>query len=285
MLRKHLYRIRAMPYLLWTIIFTIVPLFFIIYYSFKVKDESFVFTLDNYKKFFTPTYLKIIFVSLKLSLISTFLCLILGYPAGLFLSRIKAEKRRNILVLFFIMPLWTNFLLRTYSWMSIFREQGIINQMLINVGIIDSPIKFLNNNFAIIIGMIYNFLPFMVLPIYTALINIDKEYIECAKDLGAKGKDLFFRVIFPLSFKGVISGCIMVFMPSVTTFIISDLLGGSQNMLVGNLIQREFLQARNWETGSSISLIMIFIIFVSLMIFRIFVKKSDNEFTEGFKIW
>ena len=183
------------------------------------------------------------------------------------------------------MPLWTNFLLRTYSWMSIFREQGIINQMLINVGIIDSPIKFLNNNFAIIIGMIYNFLPFMVLPIYTALINIDKEYVECAKDLGAKGKDLFFRVIFPLSFKGVISGCIMVFMPSVTTFIISDLLGGSQNMLVGNLIQREFLQARNWETGSSISLIMIFIIFVSLMIFRIFVKKSDNEFTEGFKIW
>ena len=145
MLRKHLYRIRAMPYFLWTTLFTITPLIFIIYYSFKVKDESFVFTFDNYKKFFTPTYVKIIFVSLKLSLISTLLCLILGFPAGFFLSRIKYEKRRNIFVLLFIMPLWTNFLLRTYSWMSIFREQGIINQMLMNFGFIDSPIKFLNN--------------------------------------------------------------------------------------------------------------------------------------------
>lgn len=285
MLRKHLYRIRAMPYFLWTTLFTIIPLIFIIYYSFKVKDESFVFTFDNYKKFFTPTYVKIIFVSLKLSLISTILCLILGFPAGFFLSRIKDEKRRNIFVLLFIMPLWTNFLLRTYSWMSIFREQGIVNQMLMNFGFIDSPIKFLNNNFAIIIGMIYNFLPFMVLPIYTALINIDREYIECAIDLGAKGKDLFLRIIFPLSFKGIISGCVMVFMPSVTTFIISDLLGGSQNMLVGNLIQREFLQARNWETGSSISLIMISIIFVCLIIFKLFLNKSENEFAEGFKIW
>jgi hypothetical protein len=274
-----------MPYFLWTTLFTIIPLIFIIYYSFKVKDESFVFTFDNYKKFFTPTYVKIIFVSLKLSLISTLLCLILGFPAGFFLSRIKDEKRRNIFVLLFIMPLWTNFLLRTYSWMSIFREQGIVNQMLMNFGFIDSPIKFLNNNFAIIIGMIYNFLPFMVLPIYTALINIDREYIECAKDLGAKGKDLFLRIIFPLSFKGIISGCVMVFMPSVTTFIISDLLGGSQNMLVGNLIQREFLQARNWETGSSISLIMISIIFVCLIIFKLFLNKSENEFAEGFKIW
>lgn len=285
MLRKHLYRIRAMPYFLWTTLFTIIPLIFIIYYSFKVKDESFFFTFDNYKKFFTPTYVKIIFVSLKLSLISTLLCLILGFPAGFFLSKIKDERRRNIFVLLFIMPLWTNFLLRTYSWMSIFREQGIINQMLMNFGFIDSPIKFLNNNFAIIIGMIYNFLPFMVLPIYTALINIDREYIECAKDLGAKGKDLFLRIIFPLSFKGIISGCVMVFMPSVTTFIISDLLGGSQNMLVGNLIQREFLQARNWETGSSISLIMISIIFVCLIIFKLFLNKSENEFAEGFKIW
>lgn len=285
MLKKYSYKIRAMPYLIWTVLFTVIPLFFIIYYSFKVKDKNFVFTLDNYKKFFTPTYVKIIFVSLKLSLISTFLCFLFGFPAGLFLSRIKGEKRRNIFVLFFIMPLWTNFLLRTYSWMSIFREQGIINQMLINIGIISQSIKFLNNNFAIIIGMIYNFLPFMVLPIYTALINIDKEYIECAKDLGARGKDLFFRILLPLSFKGVISGCIMVFMPSVTTFIISDLLGGSQNMLVGNLIQREFLQARNWETGSSISIIMICIIFASLFIFKKLVKQSENEISEGFRIW
>ena len=168
-------------------------------------------------------------------------------------------------MLFFIMPLWTNFLLRTYSWMSIFREQGIVNQFLKNIGLIDNSIQFLNNDCAIIVGMIYNFLPFMVLPIYTSLIGIDRAYIDVARDLGARTKDLYLRVILPLSFSGIVSGCIMVFMPSITTFIISDLLGGSQKMMLGNLIQREFLTARNWETGSSISVLMIIIVFLTLM--------------------
>lgn len=276
-------KLKAIPYFLWTIFFTVIPLIFIIYFSFKVKNEKFLFTLSNYKKFFDLTYIKVFFVSIKLSILSTFFCLLLGFPAAYALSNVKNLKKRNILALFFIIPLWTNFLLRTYSWMSIFREQGIINQFLIYFSIIKTPIKFLYNDYAIVIGMIYNFLPFMVLPIYTSLINIDKEYIDAAKDLGAKDKDLFFKILIPMSMQSIISGCIMVFMPSVTTFIISDLLGGSQKMMLGNLIQREFLAARNWETGSSISVIMIFVIFITLIVLKKFTSKDNME--EGFKIW
>lgn len=275
--------LKSIPYFLWTIFFTVIPLIFIIYFSFKVKNEKFLFTFSNYKKFFDLTYIKVFFVSIKLSILSTFFCLLFGFPAAYALSNIKNYKKRSIFALFFIIPLWTNFLLRTYSWMSIFREQGIINQFLIYFSIIKTPIKFLYNDYAIVIGMIYNFLPFMVLPIYTSLINIDKEYIDAAKDLGAKDKDLFFRILIPMSMQSIISGCIMVFMPSVTTFIISDLLGGSQKMMLGNLIQREFLAARNWETGSSISVIMIIVIFITLIILKKFTSKDNIE--EGFKIW
>lgn len=277
--------LRILPYFLWTTFFTIIPLFFIFYFSFKTKNERFSFTLSNYFKFLNLTYFKIVFVSLKLSFISTFLCFVLGFPLAVSLSRIKNEKKRNLFALFFIIPLWTNFLLRTYSWLNIFREQGIINQFLIDIGLIKNPIQFLYNDYAIVIGMIYNFLPFMVLPIYTALINIDRDYIEVAKDLGAKGKDLYFRLIIPLIIPSIISGCIMVFMPSVTTFIISDLLGGSQKMMLGNLIQREFLAARNWETGSSISVIMIFLIFLTLLILKRFKNRENMELNEGFRIW
>ncbi|KXB47546.1 hypothetical protein HMPREF3188_00516 [Tissierellia bacterium KA00581] len=275
--------LKLLPYLLWTVFFTIIPLIFIIYFSFKVKNEKYVFTFLNYEKFFDLIYIKVFLESIKLSILSTFFCLIFGFPAAYALSSVKSEKRRNILALFFIIPLWTNFLLRTYSCMSIFREQGIVNQFLKYFSIIDKPIKFLNNDYAILFGMIYNFLPFMVLPIYTSLINIDKDYIDAAKDLGAKEKDLFFRILIPMSMPSIISGCIMVFMPSVTTFIISDLLGGSQKMMLGNLIQREFLAARNWETGSSISVIMILVIFITLIILKKFTSK--NESLEGFKVW
>lgn len=270
-------------YFLWTFSFTVIPLIFIIYFSFKVKNEKFIFTIENYKKFFDLTYIKVFFISFKLSILSTLWCLILGFPAAYALSTINCEKRRNILALFFIIPLWTNFLLRTYSWMSIFREQGIINHFLQYFLIIDKPIKFLYNDAAIVIGMIYNFLPFMVLPIYTSLINIDNSYIDAAKDLGAKNKDLFFRILIPLSLPSIISGSIMVFMPSLSTFIVSDLLGGSQKMMIGNLIQREFLAARNWETGSSISVIMILVIFLILIVLKKITK--EDKLNEGFKVW
>lgn len=275
---------KQLPYLLWTVIFTVVPLLFIVYFSFKVKDGN-AFTYSNYSKFFSGLYIKVIYNSIKLALIATLLCLLIGFPCAYVLSNIKDTKKRTIYVLLFIIPLWTNFLLRTYSWMGIFREQGVINQLLLYLGLIKVPLKFLYNDYAVIAGMVYNFLPFMVLPIYTAIINIDIEYIDVARDLGAKGKDLFSKVIIPLSFSGIISGCIMVFMPSVTTFIISDLLGGSQKILVGNLIQREFLQSRNWESGSAISIIMLMIIFVTLLIFKKFVSSKNEDAIEGFKIW
>ena len=278
-------KLRVLPYFLWTTIFTVIPLAFILYYSFKTKEKNFSFTLSNYVKFFDLLYLKVFLISLKLAIISTIICLIIGFPIANILSHIRKEKTRNILVLFFIIPLWTNFLLRTYSWMSIFREQGIINHLLDYFGITDKPIQFLYNDYAIIIAMVYNFLPFMILPIYNALINIDKDYIDCAKDLGAKTKDLYIKIIIPMTLPAIISGCIMVFMPSITTFIISDLLGGSQKMLLGNLIQREFLTARNWEAGSSLSIIMIIIIFLTLLVLKKFTSKNGNSIQEGFKLW
>lgn len=275
---------KQLPYLLWTFIFTVVPLLFIVYFSFKVKDGN-TFTYSNYSKFFSGLYIKVIYNSIKLAFIATTLCLLIGFPCAYVLSNIKDNKKRTIYVLLFIIPLWTNFLLRTYSWMGIFREQGVINQLLLYLGLIKVPLKFLYNDYAVVAGMVYNFLPFMVLPIYTAIINIDREYIDVARDLGAKGRELFLKIIIPLSFSGIISGCIMVFMPSVTTFIISDLLGGSQKILVGNLIQREFLQSRNWESGSAISIIMLIIIFITLMIFKKFVSNKNEDAIEGFKIW
>lgn len=277
-------QLMKLPYLMWTFIFTIIPLFFVVYFSLKVKDGTGL-TLQNYGKFFSVTYILVIVNSLKLSIISTLLCFIIGFPCAYLISNVKSESSRNIYVLLFIIPLWTNFLLRTYSWMGIFREQGVINQLFLYLGLIKVPLKFLNNDYAVLSGMVYNFLPFMVLPIYTALINIDREYIDVARDLGAKGKDLFLKIIFPLSIHGIISGCIMVFMPSVTTFIISDLLGGGQRVLVGNLIQREFLNARNWETGSAISIILLTIIFVTILIFRKFIYVKNENSIEGFKIW
>lgn len=275
---------KQLPYLLWTVMFTVIPLLFIVYFSFKVKDGN-TFTYANYSKFFSGLYIKVIFNSIKLAFIATILCLVLGFPSAYALSNIEDTKKRTIYVLLFIIPLWTNFLLRTYSWMGIFREQGVINQLFLYLGLIKVPLKFLYNDYAVIAGMVYNFLPFMVLPIYTAIINIDREFIDVARDLGAKGKDLYLKVIIPLSFSGIVSGCIMVFMPSVTTFIISDLLGGSQKVLVGNLIQREFLQSRNWESGSAISIIMLVIMLLTLVLFKKFVSNKNENSIEEFKIW
>lgn len=188
-------------------------------------------------------------------------------------------KRRNLMVVLFILPLWTNFLLRTYAWMVILREQGILNELLMSLGLIDTPIKFLYTNGAVLMGMVYNFLPFMVLPIYSVLSKIDNSLIEAAEDLGATTGSVFAKVIFPLSLPGVVSGVIMVFMPAVSTFVISDLLGGGQTILLGNLIQNQFMMARNWQFGSAISMIMMAVIVITMGIL------SKHRSKEGGELW
>lgn len=271
------------PYTVWTIIFTIVPLFIIVFYSFAQRDAFgdivYKFTLDNYKEFFSPIYLNVFWRSLKLSLVSTIICLLLGYPMAFIMSRSKGLKQ-NLMVMLFILPLWTNFLLRTYAWMGLLREQGIINEILIRIGIIDEPITMLYTSGAVILGMVYNFLPFMVLPIFSVLSKMDKSLIEAARDLGANEINVFSKIIFPLSFPGVATGIVMVFMPAVSTFVISDLLGGGQTILLGNLIQNQFMAARNWQFGSSVSVIMMIFLILSM---GYFAKHSSKD--GGGKLW
>lgn len=257
----------ATPYVLWILLFTIVPIFIILIYSFTERDHfggmTLKFTTENYRMFFEPIYLNVLWRSIKLSVYSTIACLVIGYPMAYIISKAKL-KRRNLMVMLFILPLWTNFLLRTYAWMVILRDQGPINELLLRFGLIDEPIRMLYTNGAVIMGMVYNFLPFMVLPIYSVLAKMDNNLIEAAKDLGADTKGVFTKVIFPLSFPGVASGILMVFMPAISTFVISDLLGGGQTILLGNLIQNQFMMARNWQFGSAISMIMMVMIIISM---------------------
>lgn len=190
----------AIPYVLWAIIFTVVPLVIILIYSFTKRDAFgnivYEFTLENYRNFFTPIYLNVLWRSVKLSVYSTILCLLIGYPMAFIISRAKGMKQ-NLMVMLFIVPLWTNFLLRTYAWMGLLRDQGVINEILLKLGIITDPIQMLYTNGAVILGMVYNFLPFMVLPIYSVLVKMDKSLIEAARDLGANELKVFKNVIFP----------------------------------------------------------------------------------------
>ena len=271
------------PYILWTILFTIVPLLIILIFSLsassKIGNLSMDFTLDRYVQFFEPIYADVFFRSIKLSLYSTAFCLILGYPVAYIIAN-KKMKMRNFLILFIILPQWTNFLLRTYAWMSILKDNGPINAFLINIGLIKEPLTLLYTDGAVLMGMIYNFLPYMILPIYTVILKIDKAYVEAARDLGASGSTTFRKIILPLSMPGIVSGIIMVFMPAISTFVISDLLGGGHSMLMGNLIQNQFLAARNWQFGSAISMILIFIILITMLVLN---RYSSSD--KGGALW
>ena len=271
------------PYILWTILFTIVPLLIILIFSLsassKIGNLSMDFTLDRYVQFFEPIYADVFFRSIKLSLYSTAFCLILGYPVAYIIAN-KKMKMRNFLILFIILPQWTNFLLRTYAWMSILKDNGPINAFLINIGLIKEPLPLLYTDGAVLMGMIYTFLPYMILPIYTVILKIDKAYVEAARDLGASGSTTFRKIILPLSMPGIVSGIIMVFMPAISTFVISDLLGGGHSMLMGNLIQNQFLAARNWQFGSAISMILIFIILITMLVLN---KYSSSD--KGGALW
>ncbi|EFM38585.1 ABC transporter, permease protein [[Eubacterium] yurii subsp. margaretiae ATCC 43715] len=271
------------PYILWTVLFTIVPLIIILIFSLsassKIGSLSTDFTLDRYVQFFEPIYADVFFRSIKLSLYSTVFCLILGYPVAYIIAN-KKMRIRNFLILFIILPQWTNFLLRTYAWMSILKDNGPINSFLINIGLIKEPLTLLYTDGAVLMGMVYNFLPYMILPIYTVILKIDKAYVEAARDLGASSAITFSKIILPLSMPGIVSGIIMVFMPAISTFVISDLLGGGHSMLMGNLIQNQFLAARNWQFGSAISMILIGIILITMLVLN---RYSSSD--KGGALW
>ena len=267
--------ILAYPYIIWSAIFIIIPLILVLIFSFTVEvDGKQVFSLANYKELMDPIYLKVFFRSITLAGASTLICLIVGYPVAYIISKAHISKR-GTLILLFILPMWMNFLLRTYAWVAILGKNGLLNSFLGIFGV--EPVSILYTNFAILLGMVYNFLPFMVLPIYTSLSKMDDDLVNAARDLGANSLQVFTKVIFPLSLPGVVSGITMVFMPAVTTFAISRLLGGGKFMLLGDLIEQQFTTVGDWNFGSAVSIFMMIVILISMAVMSKFEDESDKE--------
>ena len=268
----------ASPYIVWSTLFIVIPLIIIVFFSFTQETASgYSFTLENFKRVLNSQYISVFKRSLILAFESTVLCLIVGYRVAYFISKMKSNKR-NILIMLFIVPMWMNFLLRTYAWLPILGKNGVINNFLSAIGL--NTINILYTDAAVLLGMVYNFLPFMILPIYTVLIKMDNSLIDAAADLGANKRQIFTKVIFPLSMPGVITGITMVFMPAVSTFVISRLLGGGQYMLLGNLIETQFTTMGDWNFGSALAIFMMIIILISMAIMN---KFEGTESMEGGK--
>lgn len=262
----------AMPFTIWSVIFIVIPLFMIFYYGFV--DSAGQLTLENIRAVTQAEHLKALGLSILLSLTATVICLLLAYPLAMILSRLGVNKN-SFIVLIFILPMWMNFLLRTLAWQTLLEKNGVINSIL---SFFHLPVfSIINTPYAIVLGMVYNFLPFMVLPIYNSLVKLDKDIINAARDLGANGFQTFIKVIFPLTLPGVISGITMVFIPALTTFVISNLLGGSKILLIGNVIEQEFTQAGNWNLGSGLSLVMMLFIVISMAASAIFDKDGEGS--------
>lgn len=257
----------SIPYLFWLILFVVFPGILIAAMAFTEGDmvdfSTFSFSLENFVRFFEASYMKILLDSIILSLISTFLCFIIGYPAAFIISRLP-DKRQSLLILLFVIPMWMNFLLRTYAWLTLLGNNGLINQFFGIFGL--GPFDLIYNNTAVLLGMVYNFLPFMVLPIYTVLSKMDHSLIEAARDLGATEKQILTKVIFPLSLPGVSSGIIMVFIPALSTFVIPSLLGGNKSMLIGNVIEQQFRFTGDWHFGAAISFFLMAIMIVWMVV-------------------
>ena len=251
-------KLLAGPYLFWSVSFIIIPLLMIFYYG--LTDKEGTFTWSNIAMMASPENLKALGLALLLSLVSTLICLVLAYPLAMILSE--------------ILPMWMNFLLRTLAWQTLLEKNGVINSILAFFHLPQQSI--INTPGAIVLGMVYNFLPFMVLPIYNVLAKIDKDVIYAARDLGANEFQTFTQIIFPLSIPGIISGITMVFVPALTTFVISDLLGGSKILLIGNVIEQEFKQGSNWHTGSGLSLVLMIFIIASMAVIAKYDKNGEG---------
>ena len=263
------------PYIIWSAIFIVIPLILVVLFSFTQEiDGKQVFSITNYKDLMDPIYFKVFLRSVILAGGSTLICLIVGYPVAYLVSKVNVSKR-GTLILLFILPMWMNFLLRTYAWVAILGKNGLLNTFLGWFGIPHTSILY--TNAAILLGMVYNFLPFMVLPIFNSLSKMDNDLINAARDLGANSFQVFTKVIFPLSLPGVVSGITMVFMPAVTTFAISRLLGGGKFMLIGDLIEQQFTVVGDWNFGSAVSIFMMIIILISMAIMSRFEDESDKE--------
>ena len=269
-MRKSGRQLFAGPYLIWIIGFILLPLAMIIYYAFTTSGGT--FTFENVAAIADPVHVRSILLSLKLGTICTIVCLLLAYPLAMILNGLKI-KQQSFVVFIFILPMWMNFLLRTYAWMTLLGNNGLINSFFGLFGL--GPFKMLNTSGAVVLGMVYNYLPYMILPLYTVMEKIDKSVIEAAHDLGCNNVKTMFKVIVPLSMPGIMSGITMVFVPAISTFIISRMLGGGSNLLIGDLIEMQFLgNSYNPNLGAAISLVLMVII---LLIMTILNQFDDDE--------
>ena len=273
----HHYKGLVKPYVLWSFLLIVLPLALILLYSITTGDNSLItihFTLDNFRKISDPIYLKVFIKSLQMGLITTGVCLILAYPMAYIISKFD-ESSQNILILLVTSPMWINTLLRTYAWISLLSDNGIINSLFKLLGLNQQTMMY--TNFSVVMGLVCDLLPFMVIPIHTSLAKMDHSLVEAASDLGANRFQTFTKVILKLSLPGVINGVSMVFLLSISSFVIPQLLGGHQFVLIGNLIENQFISVGDWNFGSSISVILAVIILAMMG----FMKKIDPDENGG----
>ena len=263
------------PYMAWIVGFIILPILMILYYG--ITDSSGSFTLQNITAITEPIHMKALLLSLKLALLCTAICLLLAYPLAMILNGLHL-KRQSFVVFIFMLPMWMNLMLRILAWQLLLSNNGILNTVLESLGL--AKVQLLNTSSAVVFGMVYDFLPFMILPIYNSMSRIGSDVIDAAKDLGANTLQVFLKIILPLTVSGVISGIIMVFVPALTSFVISDLLGGGKVLLIGNVIEQEFMQSMDWNMGSGLSIVLMVFVIASMA----FMNVHGNE-EGGAAVW
>ena len=261
----------AAPHVMWAILFIIAPLIFVVYYAFTDKDGN--FTFDNVAELAQASYLEIFLRSLCFAFLATVICLIIAYPIAYFMTK-TSPKTQKILIMLVMLPQWLNFLIRTYSWMAILEDTGIINNILTSIGL--EPVHMINTSGAVILGMVYNYLPYMIIPLHSVMSKIDTRLLEAASDLGCSHFKVITRVVFPLSMAGVISGVTMVFVPSISTFYISQKLGGGNFDLIGDTIERQFQTAYNYNLGAAMSFVLMIIIMISMAVMSKYSGEDDG---------
>jgi spermidine/putrescine transport system permease protein len=267
------------PGAFWLVAFFMVPILIMFVYSLMPRGiyggVEVGFTLEHYARFFDPLYLTILRRTFVWSIACTIICLLMGYPVAYVIAR--GGKWKNLLMFLVVLPFWTSFLVRTFAMIFLMRDSGLINTLLLDFGIIDAPLNMLYTPFAVMTGLVYSFLPFMILPIYASLEKLDLSLLEAAEVLGAKPAARFRRVTLPLSMPGVVAGCLLVFIPALGSFITSDLLGGAKQVMIGNLVQNQFSAARNWPFGSAASFIVMALVLLSVMIYLRVKDKAEER--------
>ncbi len=268
------------PMAIWTILFVLATLGYILYLSFSTRAENGMgvtaqFTLDNYLKILNPSYLKVLGNSLKLAAITTIICLLVGYPFGYLMAK-ASPKRRAVLMLLVIVPFWTNALVRVYGWRILLMGDGPVNTFLLTLGVIDQPLKLLNTFGAVVLGMVYALLPFMILPTYSSVEKMDWTLVEASRDMGSSPLRAFVTVTLPLTAPGMLAGCVLTFVPSIGLFFMSDLLGGSNDVFLGNLINDQLLKSRDWPFAAALSVVMMLLTSLFLWIYRRAGGKAEN---------